>query len=769
MGFSRITLGMDRFRSYAAQAITNSAIEKMLWPDFEPLDANANMSPAKKVEVRAEQLWEDFLENSGLYERNPRNDIIDALRPIDDSVFGKFASAVIDRAGGRDSALTAAQWETKILEFFTSQKAEFSRQQILQVAELAASWASDIQDKIVRTVTNIIATDGYAVAIRLIRKLRDVELEFLIKDELPTDAKRSRNLVDEIRSPLARALGTKSKISKQDSEITEGVKKTLSKGASFLGEAGRIDLAIELLIDLDANFLAGLLTSMEEASKSLRSNVRISSSATDSGEDVIDISTFPKLDGGVISAKFAPANTEQSLIDYKDFPKLLEQYAQDVLDGDQKSSWKPRLIERAIKGISYDPSGNSEAPDLIKIEPRWVPINSLARTGEQTAAQSAGFNFIVDIPSLLARTTEMLTFKSGSLSKAINMGLRTYIEDTASGSLRDARRKDFKAALVNALKYCTPMVEEDPVVLGIVHPGATAGGRNTYFTPIPLEGSPLQADSVQTVLQYDPGNLAIQKSSSFTSSSSIKQIEFYSTLTNARNPVVFNTLMAPIASDWNGRINDEDERRSFWTFRRTKPLVDSVPISQEGLQKLVTGWFALAFTGNRKIDATDSNKGPKVSVFSVKQNSWTEFPNPLLGLPDDYTAQDYLPAVLLSLSLALVHVNERKSLEPLFAYQAMQDAGSADQNFGYRALIKRYVQSLGDSVNEQEARESLKLEISELLKQFENDFAILEKTQDPFSSPQILELKALILQGLATLRDGTSGDVAGNSNLRVSF
>lgn len=769
MGFSRITLGMDRFRSYAAQAITKSAVETMLWPDFEPLDSNASMSPAKKIEVRAEQLWEDFLENSGLYERNPRNDILDALRPVDDSAFGRFATQVIERAGGRDSALTAAQWESKILELFSVQKTAFSKEQIVQVAELAATWASEIQDKVSRTVTSIIATDGYFVAIKLLRRLRDVELEFLIKDELPTDAKRSRTLVDEIRGPLTRALGTKSKISKQDSEITEGVKKTLSKGASFLGEAGRIELAIELLADFDSNFLAGLLDAMEEAAKSLRSNIRIASSSNDAGEDVIDFSSFPKLDGGVIPSRFAPTNTEQSLIDYKDFPKLLEQYAQDVLDGDNKSSWRPRLIERAIKGISYDPSGDGENPDLIKIEPRWVPINSLARTGDQSSALSAGFNFTVDIATLLARTTEMLTFKAGPLSNAINMGLRTYIEDTASGSLRDDRRKQFKAALVNALKYCTPMVEEDPVVLGIVHPGSTAGGRNTYFTPIPLEGSPLQADSKQLVLQYDPANLAIQKAGSFTSSSSVKQIEFYSTLTNARNPVVFNSLMAPIASDWNGRKNDLDERMSFWTFRRTKPLVDSVPISQEGLQKLVTGWFALAFTGGREIDDSDSNKGPKISVYSMKQNAWVDFPHPLLGLPNEYTNHDYLPSVLLSLTLALVHVNERKTLDPLHAYQTMQDAGSLDKNFGYKAQIKRYIQGLGSGIDEKQAREELKSEIESLLVQYESVFESLQASQDPFTTPQILEIKDLIIQGLSTLRDGTSADIEGNPDLRVRF
>ena len=758
-GFSRITLGMDRFRTYAAQSITKSAIKRMLWPDYEPLDSNSGMSPAKKVEVRAEQLWEDFLEGSGLYERNPRNDVIDALRPTDDSVFSKFAMEVIDKAGGRDSALTASQWEGKILDYFKAGRKDFTRAQILQVADLAAKWSSSIQDQLIKSVTSIIASDGYFVAIKLLKRLREVEMHFLINEELPTDSNRNRNLIEEIRSPISRALGTKSKITKQDSEISEKIKKTLAKGANMLTESDRIDLAIELLKDLDANFLAILQRSMEDAAEGLRTSARSAEKQKAEGENDIDFSSFPTLEEGTIPSRFAPPNTEQSLIDYKDFPTLLEQYAQDALEGDEKSLWKPRLIERSIKGIAFDPSGDSEQPDFIKIEPRWVPINSLARSGSGSA-QSAGFTFIGDIPTLLARTTEMLSFHSGPLSSAINMGIRTYIEDNANSSLRSKRRDDFKIALVAALRYCTPMVEENPDVLGIIHPGAIAGARNTYFTEIPLESSPLQEDSKQIVLQYDPANMAISKSGSFSNSTSVKQIEFYSTLTNARNPVVFNSLMAPIASDWNARINDAAERQSFWTLRRTKPLVDSVPISQDGFQKLVTGWFALAFTGGRQIDLGDVNRGPKISVYSLRKSGWVDFPHPLVALPMEYEDHDYLPAVLLSLSMALVRVNEHKSLDPLLAYQTLQDAGGIDKNFGYKVLIKNFTEGHGPGIKPDldavAAREKLKSDISLSISHFQKLFESFDSHRDPFTTPQFFEIRESVMTALTTLRDGTA-------------
>jgi hypothetical protein len=428
------------------------------------------------------------------------------------------------------------------------------------------------------------------------------------------------------------------------------------------------------------------------------------------------------------------------------------------------------LVERAIKGIAYDPSGDGAQPNFIKIEPRWVPINSIARSGSG-AAQSAYFSFVTDIYDLLERTTEMLNDHAGPLSTAINMGIRTYVENTASTDLRKKRREDFEVALVGALRYCAPMVEENGEVLGIVHPGATLGGRNTYFSPIPFENTPLHDGSKQLILKADPGNMAVNKASSFNTSTAIKEIEFYSTITNARNPVVFNSLMTPIASDWNARVNNQNNRISFWALRRTKPLIDSIPVAEENLQRMVTGWFATAFTGGLKIDDTDANKGPKVSVYSLQKKAWVDFPHPLLGLPRYHTDHDYLPAVLTSLTLALVRVNEFKSLDPLVPYQTLQNAGSDDKNFGYRKLFTNFVEGNGPSIKPsgtpEEARIKLKSDIALTIEHFQKLFDSFEADRNPFATPQFFEIRELVMRALNTLHNGTAPVMDSNPGLTV--
>ena len=82
----------------------------------------------------------------------------------------------------------------------------------------------------------------------------------------------------------------------------------------------------------------------------------------------------------VLTSKFAPANTDQSLIDYLDFPQLLEEWAKQVLDGNEQSTWQNRLIERAIRGVDYDKVGDGKAQTLIRLQPRWAPQNSNFRS-----------------------------------------------------------------------------------------------------------------------------------------------------------------------------------------------------------------------------------------------------------------------------------------------------------------------------------------------------------------------------------------------------
>ncbi len=750
LGFSRVSLGMDRFREYASQAITKAAVQRLLWPEYEPVDPNGP-SNDKRIEVRTMQLWEDFRIKSGLNERNPSNDILDYLKPKDDMRFNAFAESAVANAAGKDTAHPASVWEDRFARFFTDSQKELINRDKEALLSQAQSWTEEIQDRIAEATAEAASTSGLKVAQRLVSELRG-EIEFLIGSELPADLALAQKHITEFRGPLNKLLNIGKKEIPKNDGVIEKAKAFLRTAANEVTLADRIRVAIELLTDLDKNFLVPLMSEIETSVDKLKTSTAAQGS---------DFDSFPTLGESQISARFAPANTDQSLIDYTEFPALLEEWSKQVLDGTEQTTWQTRLVERAIRGVDYDKLGDGKTQTLIRFQPRWAPQNSSFRSSISGSPTTAGFIFRDEYLEFLEFTQEMLTTKAGSLSDMINMGLRSYVENNSSPAVIERRRNDFKDKLKAALKYCSPMVEESSGVVNALHTGGTAGARLTSASPIPFEGTPLQKDSLEIVISFDPGNSLITNPSAFSSSDSIKSIELYSTLTIAKNPVVFDSLMKPIASDWEAKRDDPAGRQAFWTLRRTKPLIEAVPAARIQVEKMILGWFALAFIGGRKIDASDNLRGPKVSVYSGEKNAWVNFPHPLLGLPENHQDHDYLPSVLLSLSLALIEINANPSLAPLDAYRALIATGSEDMNLGYKALYRDYMkgkhsQLKSDLGSESEIQQQLLKKITDTHTFFNGLFESIESTGNPFTTPQIYEIKLQVLKAFSTLSDAVA-------------
>lgn len=750
LGFSRVSLGMDRFREYASQAITKAAVHQLLWPEYEPSDPTGP-SNDKKIEVRKMQLWEDFRIKSGLNERNPSNDVLEYLKPKDELRFNAFAESAVSQAAGKDSAHPASVWEDRFARFFTEHQKELVNRDKEALLSQAQKWTDEIQEQIAEATAEAAASSGLKVAQRLVSELR-VEIEFLTDSELHADLAIAQKRISEFRGPLNKLLNVGKKEIPKNDGVIEKVKGYLRKAANEVTLADRIQVAIELLSDLDKNFLVPLAQSLEATIEKLKTSTAAQGS---------DFDSFPTLGDKEISARFAPANTDQSLIDYQKFPELLQEWASQVLDGKEQSSWRDRLISRAIQGVDYDKQGDGRPQTLIQFQPRWAPQNSNFRSTVSGSPTTAGFVFRDEYLEILEFTQEMLTSKAGSLSDKINMGLRSYVENNSSSAVTQQRQNDFKDKLKAALKYCSPMVEESSGVVNAIHTGATAGGRLTSASTIPFEGTSLQKESLEIVISFDPSNSEITKPSAFSSSDSIKSVELYSTLTNAKNPAVFDSLMKPIASDWEAKRDNPAGRQAFWTLRRTKPLIEAVPAARVQVEKMILGWFALAFIGGRKIDASDLLRGPKVSVYSGEKSAWVNFPHPLLGLPENHQDHDYLPSVLLSLSLALIEINANPSLAPLDAYRALIATGSEDMSLGYKALYRDYMKGQHPQLKSELADESgiqqqLLKNIADSQNFFNELFGSIESTGNPFTTPQIYEIKLQVQHAFSALSDAVS-------------
>lgn len=744
MGFSRVTLGMDRFKDYAAEAVTKSAVKQLLWPDYEPSDSNQDMSNHQKITVKADQLWLDFLTKSGLKERNPSNDVLDALKPKDDNRIGEFATQAVENAGGGTGGHDASTWQARVMKFFNENVKQVLDSEKSRINQAAQDWVIEVQDKILNATAEVAGIAGYRVAQELVKRLR-MEVDFLVKTELPSDALKARKRKDEISAVILKLLSTgKSKISKGEKEI-DNVRETLKKGTSFLTEADRIDIAIELLADLDANFLTGL---QKELSTSLEM-LKISA-----GDQKNGFSNFPSLEDVEVQSRFAPPTTEQSLIDFKLFPQLLSQWSQEVLDSSTAGSWRERLVERTIRGINFDQTGDSQSQSLITLEPRWMPKNSDYRK-QLGSPQTANHVIISDVVELRNRARKMINSRAGTLSDHVNMGIRPYLDNISDPKEKQNRQIIFNAAVNAAVKYCAPMVFENPGVLAAVHPKSSALERYISFSTVPLGNLQGEKAVIEAVRTAEPQNTLLNKVEAFNADDAITAIEFYSVLNIAKNPVVFDSLMQPLSSEWNSMKSNEDERLAFWTLRRTKPLAESIPLASELIEQAITGWFALVFTGGRVIERSDLVHGPKVSVFSKRKSKMVDFPHPLLGLRKNSEDHDLLPSALTSLIIALTEVNSTKSIDPLDAYHAIIDAGSTDKILGYHKLIDDYVKksSTEKGIEQAQIRTQLQTAIDGSKDYFEKLFTQINAHGNPFTVPPIFEIRNSVLDALTKLRD----------------
>ena len=183
--------------------------------------------------------------------------------------------------------------------------------------------------------------------------------------------------------------------------------------SSFLSEADRIEIAIELLADLDENFLSPLIKTMNQEIEKLRVDLTTN--------DSLEYASFSSFSQSNVQERFAPPNTEQPLIEYKNFPKLLEDWSCGALEPNQQGAWEQRLTERAILGKRFDKSGDTDSQTLIKAKPMWVSRNPNYRANVGNA-QQAGFTVSIGINDLFDRAKDLLYSKAGSLSNQVKIG-----------------------------------------------------------------------------------------------------------------------------------------------------------------------------------------------------------------------------------------------------------------------------------------------------------------------------------------------------------
>ena len=761
IGVGRVSLGLDRFSEYIAEGGARWTVERLLWPQFVPANPMNPQTPQQIIEEAVDRAWSQFLTDSGLNERNDMNEVIDALSPtgLEDRARA-FASAVINKASGGvpPAGIPANQWVSNINNFFNLQRKGYETDEQSEIYKVAQVWTTHIQDQILKTVSLTVSRQGLNVASRLVEKLRE-EVRFVATQELPLEASSEIRKLDQIASKISEGL-PQGMSAVQTQAMSQVVGPIILKATSFITNSLRKNLAAELMADLDSGFLQPLETSLRNSVAELL----ISATAAQNrrGEQN-PFPSYANISTGVIPDRFNPSVIERLLIDVLDFPKTMQTLVKESLDESVQANWENRFIERITLGTKLDSRGDDEEQKLIQLRSTWVPQNSNTRRHSE-GAQKAQFAMITDTDEYIERNRDWLTDPVTALGKFLDQDIPTYLSHP-DPTIANSRVNAYKAAFSSALKLSAPLCSLNKALIGQVHSNVLSkGDRYVHMSTIPFKDQgnlkdlyDITVHEIQEAKLWDPS----ESPKSFKAVGGVQQIDVFSTLTSAMNPMVFSSLMNPVIESWSRNNNSSQLRQGFWTNRRSRPLTEAIPMAPEQLQKLVRGWFVSQLLNLRSAVA-DQSRGPKISIFDREMRKNVDFPHPLIGLKNESVVSnpDLLPAVLESLGLAMAQCDQLSNLTPLEPYWAMFRLGES-----YQEILEYWVRRgesftdapapvpaiAGSSAGAFDERKSAILTTLQKSQEFLNGIAIVDERKNPWEITRTTEIRPLTDDAFANL------------------
>lgn len=246
-------------------------------------------------------------------------------------------------------------------------------------------------------------------------------------------------------------------------------------------------------------------------------------------------------------------------------------------------------------------------------------------------------------------------------------------------------------------------------------------------------------------------------------------IDLFCVLNTPYQPVVFDSLMKPIAAEWGARNKTLDTRAEFWRWRRARPLTEFLPMAPQVRLAMVRGWFTAGLLGQLRLDW---QHGCTLFVPSEGggRGAWAELPQPLLAA-DVQFEYEYLPAVLKSVLLAMLEVNGTTSLLPMAPYARLRQLGRSGRGGEYSAyeapateledwVIRGVVASGAPDPTAfagpakgtvSERREAVLTRLAKQRNLYEGLFASVRNRSDVFDVPRAFELAGDIMSALDDL------------------
>lgn len=737
LGSARVGLGRDRFRTYASEHLARTVVELVL-DRHERLRAPGDERPATQlVQEQASDAFGAFLVQTGLDERGEdRNTILDALQG-QTALTGagqRLGAQVLDavRVAAPAKGFTTDDVRIRVRNEVLDRRSRFAAEQRESRERQAAEWVETIQRRVADAAADAVAKHGGRVAAVMLRRLV-TELDE-VTEELRAEAEHRRRWAANIEDEISGVLGTARSVTEAEIELAvDRAVQTLE----WEQEAEVRDLAGVLIPDLRRNFLEPLTEAVDHAVDGLA----VERTGGLDGRGSV-VSMWPE--GDIVPSRLKPAPNEFLLESVDSFPQILEDVVGRTVDGETPQVSRAAAEHQVLLGAVY-----GERQQLITIDQPWVPADARLHRSSMQSATRAAITVKGASSTILERATAWVTRPGTMIGNYLDEGLRAYLaEGAASPSELADRLRTFEGQLVAALNAGAPLVSINTSVLTRVH-GRSTVTYQQQFSEIPLpERSPARESFVRTLQGRGQFGATVEQS---FSDAEAGFIDIFTVLGEPYEPVVFDSLMRPIASDWGARKATLEGREEFWRWRRARPLQEAVPLHPETLTQMIRGWFVAGLLGQVRQDAPVAVYVPASSSGAA---GFVPFDDPLLV--GNSQGPETLPAVLESLVLALLRVNTQESLDPMRPYLRLLDLGTSESGTLPQELKtwidagQRVQDPSPDTQTVADRQTAARQQIEKVATAFGRHFEALEARHDVLGYPGSFDLRHLIQ---AALRD----------------
>lgn len=764
IGSARVGLGRERFGVYAAQNLARTIVDRIV-EDHERHRGKVGDERTSKQIIRdvAGDAFPGFLKNSGLHERGlEQNDIVDALKARDLKAQGAALVAKVKAKVGELVNTKKGARPTEVSERVLGTVRDSQRRFLQGLTETtqaqARDWTVGIQRSLKALVATQIGLSGGPVTEALLGLLTD-ELH-AVRDEMRAEAVKWDKWSQEKAAAAANAFQghERALISATTDAMLEKAINDAVTSVMCIYEA-ELRRTVERLIP---DLIQGLVEPMREAVKHAHEVLALQRSSATS-----EVGKWP--DGDIIPVGLLPAPNEFLLEEPAEYPEILARLLQRTINADESQDARREAELQVLIGTD---ESRSEKQQLIASLRPWVPQDLNLRTEVGAVPQRAQFTVESAPESVLGRAECWLAKEGTAVGRYMSQGLRDYLSpDRVEPKVHDTRLNVFEGKLIAALNASAPLVKLNPAVLVNVHDEHRMT-HSSHFGEIPLpEGSAAREVFTRVLQSRNEWREDLEKA--FTDGRG-GFIDVFTHLNTAYEPVVFDSLMRPIASDWGQKSKTPEGRAEFWRWRRCRPLTEFVPVSTSVLAAMVKGWFVASRLGH--LDLKPASAAIYLPDTDTTPSVWAPFPTTMLR-PEALNGSEGIAVILESMMLALVEVNTREKVDPVLPYRRLRELGEGSGvgsalNPELQAWILEGSNRLPLLEPWEESPESRKKkvldEIREVSERYGKHFADIQKNRkDPRDFPPTWDLRKLIdvalselalaVESLETLETGTTG------------